>query len=685
LRITRWPSHTTTPRTSEKSNTTWLDATERSPGDDIKDAAAAFVGVLLIIYLLPAAVLVGAAAYLLSWWRRASWLWSAGISAVGVLVIQLEGPWSFLAGQWDDHRRVFQRPTHRHGHPTPSHPHIGAFGHLIWTNLPAGLAVGGAAAAGMVFWRLRERRKERTRTRPTFIAWMRLRRNTRRVAIGRGAPTRAIDLGVNPMTGQRVAIEEIRISSHVLIPGGSGAGKTVSAMRLLHDGIRNGSPAVVVDLKASPTVATELEALAAHYNRPFYRWSLNGPTYYDPLGSGDATRRRDLAIESMSFTEPLYKAIAQDYLHLAFDVMDLVRPADPARSTLADLVGVLSPRAMQARIAPYADQLPDQWRRIQAITADAEATQRSGIRGLAARLSTIVHSVAGPWLGTPPEGGVVLDLRRALQECAIVYFELDSATYEGLAATVAGLVIQDLKTLSGEMRRANNVNPAYVFIDEFAAVESTNVLGLLNKARDSLMPVTLATQSLADLARQEPTFIDQVLDIVGSFAVHRTNSFDHAERLALLAGERAGRRIAITHHRRRPWSIPTVSRTQEDVAVRRLTGSDVQSLPRGHMFLIDKHQPPENAVTEVRVIRVNLADYEAPSQPLRPVSIWQASQRAEAIGIEVVAVPGVTSHRATAGSTASPDDRDALPEDFLRPLTAPAEVDPAVSMREDEQ
>ena len=50
------------------------------------------------------------------------------------------------------------------------------------------------------------------------------------------------------------------------------------------------------------------------------------------------------------------------------------------------------------------------------------------------------------------------------------------------------------------------------------------------------MPVMLATQALADLARKEPTFVDQVLGIVSCFIIHRANTEADARIYAGLSG-----------------------------------------------------------------------------------------------------------------------------------------------------
>lgn len=670
---------------SDVSPTTWWSGRSRpnlvgEPDSSGDDQLVKALGGLAVLLLVPVGVVILFAVGWVSVWRRASARWAVLVAAGGGLWTWADGGVrpvfrrelasypplfhaliSSHAGKASTHAHKAAASAAAHGHKAahvaahaqkaadtavaapPAHPVLAPLAHALWAGAPLGVLFGGLASAGYVW--LVARRRARTPwlnqevKRTPVTDRIRLARNPTRVARCIGAPPTGAELGVEPTTGERIVIDDTSLGGHVLIPGASGSGKTTTALRILHGAIRNGYPVVTVDLKASDDVAATLEAYAKRYGRPFYRWSLTGPTYYDPLASGDPSRRRDLLLGTMAFTEPLYRDIAANYLQVAFAAMDAVAPLDPNRSALADLISLLSMSALKDRVENFSDEIPQLHAQVTQLVTETDATQRSGVRGLAVRLAKLMNSIAGEWLSSPPEGGPLLDLRSALREGAVVCFSLDASNYEEIASTVASLIIQDLKTLSAEMRAAGNDTPAIVFVDEFAAIESVNIIGLLNKARDAAMPVILATQTLADLARQEPTFVDQVLGIVGTFVLHRTNTFDDSERLALLAGHTMGYRVAHTVEAFNSFALAgaklgsaTGRETVEQIQVRRLEAEALQALPPGHAYVLCKAKPANSALQHVRVIPADInADTGIP-RPVRPVLLGATSPRPAPVG-----------------------------------------------------
>ena len=166
------------------------------------------------------------------------------------------------------------------------------------------------------------------------------------------------------------------------------------------------------------------------------------------------------------------------------------------------------------------------------------------------------------------------------------------ANYGMQAALIANLIIQDLKTVSSELRVQPAAQPFQVIIDEFSAVGSEHIIGLVNKSRDANMPVTLTTQALADLRQHSPTLQDQLLGIVNSFIIHRANKFDDAEELAGLSGKIIRKRFneAVTYKTgflSRGSAVGTG--TIEDVEESTILPQDIQSLGTGEFYYINKN------------------------------------------------------------------------------------------------
>ena len=289
--------------------------------------------------------------------------------------------------------------------------------------------------------------------------------------------------------------------------------------------------------------------------------------------------------------------------------MDLV-PALDGVDTFSDLSDLLSPSQLLKRskyiVAEENVELKAALNRI----PDIESQALSGIRAMYDRIQTLTSSTAGAWLRKDPEGLRDINFRKVADEGQVVVFSLDSSNYEDTVNLIAGLIIQDLKTLSSELRTDPADLPLHIYIDEFSSIDTTNLLGLLAKARDAKMPVTLATQALADLQRKESTFVDQVLGIVTSFLIHRANAEGDARIYAGLSGvvKKRFERIGVEKSQGGLGSQGVTSVTgsgsieeREDYAI---AVGVFQHLPLGNCVYITK-SPTVRYVNPVQVIREN--------------------------------------------------------------------------------
>lgn len=314
----------------------------------------------------------------------------------------------------------------------------------------------------------------------------------------------------------------------------------------MRDVIRLGRGLIIVDCKGDPKIPVLVSNWARRYDREFLHWSIQDPklpytgpaeglAYYDPISRGDASRRKDLLIGSQRWDMEYYKSVVANYLQTAFSVMDLVPPLAGV-DTFSDLADLLSPAKLidRSRHIVAGDE-PELTYAIQRMS-DLDASALSGIQGMYGRIQTLTSSTAGNWLRRDPNGLRDINFKKVADEGQIVVFSLDSSSYEDTVTLIAGLIIQDLKTLSTELRIDPALTPLHIYIDEFSAIDTVNLLGLISKARDAKMPVTLATQALADLERKDPAFVDQVLSIVSSFVIHRANTETDARTFAGLSG-----------------------------------------------------------------------------------------------------------------------------------------------------
>jgi conjugal transfer pilus assembly protein TraD len=436
-------------------------------------------------------------------------------------------------------------------------------------------------------------------------------------------PVDGFTLGINE-SGNRVIQTDYAAALHTLVVGASGSGKTTTIMSKMRDAIKRGQGIVFIDLKGGNDVPLILHKFAKRYNREFSHWliqsregkysgpSETGPAYYDPLSRGDATRRTDMIIASREWSEQFYKQESQNYLQLLFNV--LIGNPKNETSTLSDVVSMLNPRALLNRARPlennpiYTDIISG----IEALNDERiSQPKRNAIEGLRSQLEVLLNSSAGEWLLVNPDG-MNINLKQTAHRGDIVVFSLDSSQYPELSALVANLIIQDLKTVSSELREDPSPQPMQIFIDEFSAIGSENVIGFINKSRDAKMPVTLATQALGDLKRVNSAFLDQLIGIISSFIIHRANKDDDAEVYAGLTGKTIKKKFvqSVEHKRGRFDSMGKGSGTGsgrvEEVEDYRVSPNEIQELKMGEMIYLTK--VPDLQIERVQCIPEDMVE-----------------------------------------------------------------------------
>ncbi len=337
-------------------------------------------------------------------------------------------------------------------------------------------------------------------------------------------------LGIDSADGGPVVVEDRDLRAHGLILGASGAGKSTTLLTILTDHVKRGRPVIAIDLKGSPTFASELADAAAAVSRKFSLWTPDGPGVWNPLQYGNATELKDKLIATERFTEPHYQRAAERYVQT---VLQLLRDTEPDRApTLDRVVELMDPQRLNVLLR----NLPrERAQLVQDYLAGLTPDQLSAIRGLWTRLAIVSESHSGRFLSPAKDG--VIDLRQALSGQEVVVFSLNSSTYGQLSAQIGTLVIQDLVTAVGHrLGLPEHQQPALIGIDEFSALRADNVISLLARGRGAGVSVLLATQELADLDRAARGLRDQVLGNTQLKLVHRQDVPNSARTIAEMSG-----------------------------------------------------------------------------------------------------------------------------------------------------
>jgi hypothetical protein len=161
------------------------------------------------------------------------------------------------------------------------------------------------------------------------------------------------------------------------------------------------------------------------------------------------------------------------------------------------------------------------------------------LSGLRAQINDLDNLEFG-WLLSPhlvPEKRE-LDLYKILKEGGIAYFQLSVNGYENSVSAIGKLLIQNLKSLSSQIQTGDlePIKSGSVHIDEFGAFAQSNFDKFLKICRDSNLGIHMYTQGLADLARINKEFEDQVAGNNVTTFIFRLNVAAEVEKVVSSAG-----------------------------------------------------------------------------------------------------------------------------------------------------
>ena len=189
----------------------------------------------------------------------------------------------------------------------------------------------------------------------------------------------------------------------------------------------------------------------------------------------------------------------------------------------------------------------------------------------------MAESDVAPWLDPETTDAQTFDLLGAVQERAVVYFNLKADALPLLARMLGVAIVQDLQTTMAALQ-ASPI-PTVVVIDEFASIAAEQVVHLFGRARSAGLNLLLGTQELSDLRLEgRKQFLEQVLGNLSAIVAHRQVVPESAELIGQLGGSRGVWRATHTSDGR--W---TRTRTTKPL----LASEDIRGLSPGWAAVIE--------------------------------------------------------------------------------------------------
>lgn len=430
-----------------------------------------------------------------------------------------------------------------------------------------------------------------------------------------------VDEAAHPVT-----LDAAALRTHGVVIGPTGVGKTQALERIIY-GFTGAPaarelhlPAVVIDMKADPDLASTLAAIATQTGRRFHHITVDATgSAYNPLAGLTADEAADALYETLFAADKslnmhyatLSRRLLQQACRVCIDLAD-ARVARVGGGTwtisLADVADLLNLDTLRS-VSPYLS--PSVAASLTRYLADLDASKNEGDVGdVRDRVAVIVDTTAGRILDATG-----FQLEQAIRAGDIVCMSLDAAGAPQTARTIGTLAVQDLCATFGRLARDGwgKAHMCLTVLDEFSALGTPRVADLYARARSAGGAVLLATQDLdADLEAVSPQFAASVRTNANMWLVLRQTRGEAADAIARDIGSRLAWKETLQIED--DWDALGGMHAASGVGSLRevdefiLHPNDIKSLPQGGAYLVVKvPSGTVNAATaDTRIERVHI-------------------------------------------------------------------------------
>lgn len=361
---------------------------------------------------------------------------------------------------------------------------------------------------------------------------------------------------------------------HSLITGGTGSGKTLTALNMVLNDILAGYPVCYIDFKKSPEVIYFLSKWAKENNRPFYHFTSGRPgeyknplnkeqASYDPLSSGTSTSKADMMLNLRNWdgASEIYKNRTQDILQSLFYLLDRTeKDSIPGiewdSGGLAEFISALEIENIRLMIEEMIKDANNfsagDKRRYKALSelynALSAGKKGEGLRNqideMISNCRTLIMSSYGDWLAEGQTSKHINLLDVALDkknEGPVVLFSFNPQEEPDFAKYMGSIIMSDLGRVSAIKNSQGNKTPFGLYCDEFQVLDPNSVTDLLEKSRSAQFFITLTLQSLEQVVKASPNngeaTLESMIDTCSNFYFHGGATTNSAEKMSAVVGK----------------------------------------------------------------------------------------------------------------------------------------------------
>lgn len=336
---------------------------------------------------------------------------------------------------------------------------------------------------------------------------------------------------------------------------------TISMLSMMLSDIDSGRTVCAVDFKRSPEFAAKLAKWAEERGINFYHFESGSPkgyriegsrgqSTYDPFASGSGAEMI-LGMREYDTASSVYKTNMQQVLQIIFAMM---KQADKSKAPNIDwshggiyqLASAIDSKNIKDLLNACENRpiYNDAAQLIHAATASQKNNISHSLEELRGQMRTIIASEYGRWFRLDEDNEAMqINLVKLLTQDkqAVILFSFNSEDEPELSESVGSMIFADLRACSGKIRNMKANKVINVYVDEFQAVPPTAVTGLLEKARESKIAMTLAQQSFEQIITSSQSngeaYLNSILVTCSNFLIHAGMTLDSAERVSNILGK----------------------------------------------------------------------------------------------------------------------------------------------------
>lgn len=391
---------------------------------------------------------------------------------------------------------------------------------------------------------------------------------------------------------------------HVLATGTTGSGKTANILNYVENKIAKNEFVAIVDGKGGMKefdLYTVTRKLAEKYGRKLYvlnQSDVDDPyaSPYNPFSDLDPTAIRDFLVNMSEWESDHYKSLASYYWQI---MAEILIESKEIPVTLPNLVYFSKPKNL-LELLSHLDR-----NKIGAVVYDLAEELANGEEGKQAEISIARSAVfiAGNGRKIFADNEEGWNLRKAYDENAVVVVLLNELKYSDFAGSVGRLVIDDIKSLVGDLlKRFSDHSKSLVVLEEIGVYATDGMEGLLNRARSAGVQTIVSMQTFADTDKISPQLTRQIIGNTNNFLMMLNNDEETVDRLCKLVGTNK----AIETTKRTDYGEDTGQSSNRLVDSFILHPNDLKQIAKGsgEGFFYDKSKPNEVKKFKTKFVEV---------------------------------------------------------------------------------